>query len=89
MKTPTSPEQQRIATLEHALEVSLQMLLRSHDAAKLLLIADELAERACVAAFLSNHGLTPASKAAKALLKRPMEAYHFELEKAVKRAVSK
>lgn len=80
-----SPEQQRITELERALEVAMYWLLRAHasdDAAR----GDYPPPHAYVDTFLCNHGLAPESKQAKALLKRPMEAYHFELEKAVKRA---
>lgn len=88
MKHP-SPEQQRIASLEHALEVAMHWLLRAHEG---FFDHTQNGQRTTVntiAAFLMNHDLHPDSKAAKALLKRPMEAYHFELEKAVKRAVGK
>lgn len=83
-----SPEQQRISELEHALEISMYHVLRCYRGG--IFGEDDESTQACRSAyqFLRNHGLEPYGKAAKALLKRPMEAYHFELEKAVKRAVS-
>lgn len=85
----SSPEQQRIADLEHALEVAMYWLLRAHEG---FFDHTTMGQRQTVnttAAILANHGFDPRSPQAKALLKRPMEAYHHELEKAVKRVVGK
>lgn len=82
-----SPEQQRIQSLEHALEVAMSLMLQVYD--DLASGQFSTVPERWLATFLRNHGLDPSSKPAKALLKRGAEAYHFELEKAVKRAVAK
>lgn len=89
-----SPEQQRITELERALEVAMYWLLRAHGSFRVSsTCAGQIDTIDGIATFLENHGIDPdprrnnaAYLRGKTLLKRPMEAYHFELEKAVKRA---
>lgn len=78
---PSTPEQKRISDLEHALEVALYWLLLAQDGG-----IKSVATSRAVEVLLANHGLTPKEPKARALLKRAPEAYHFELDNAVKRA---
>lgn len=75
-----SLEQQRIASLEHALEVAMYWLLRAHDSHGAYAVAQE-----SIGTFLSNHGIDTGPKAATVRRQSP-QYYHHELEKAVKRA---
>ncbi len=90
-----SPELRRIAGLEHALEVAMYWLLRAHDCGHREGWEPSPNTRETMDAlhsFLCNHDLDPCisgpkGKNAKALRRKGPEFYHFELERAVTRAV--
>lgn len=90
----STPEQQRIAELERALEVAMYWLLRAHDSGhregwEKGPSVDETMNS--ILDFLANHDLDPCVSGAKganarAMRRKSPQYYHFELEKAVKRA---